>query len=154
MAPRQKKVRKPAVDNHKALLRRIILKGKYHKVLTLIEFFLRQENCPRKLREELIGLFEEALSPYYVLWTARPTVIKRFDKESVDAIQQAVQLVEKQGSDKAKKYLREASRLINEKGYGTSVSGIVSMPSNRLWERFFQNQTMILILFFTFDLLP
>ena len=115
-------IKHSSVDNHKALLRRIILKGKYHKVLTLIEFFLRQENCPKKLREELRGVFEEAFSPYYVRdMDGCPTVMEWIDKESIDAIQQAVQLVEEQGSDKAKEYLREALRLINEKGYGPSV---------------------------------
>ena len=69
-----------------------------------------------------------------------PTIMPRFDKESGDAIQQAVQSVEKRGPDKAKTYLREASQFINEKGYPDSVSGRASLPSNRLRERLLQEQ--------------
>ena len=90
---------------HKTLLRPIILTGEYHKVLTLIEFFLEKyvginNNNIEQLNEKLRRTFELVTIAYTVQTIEKlPTIVPRSTLESGTATACAIETVEQKGSD-------------------------------------------------------
>ena len=111
---------------HKTLLRPIILTGEYHKVLTLIEFFLEKfginNNNIEQLNEKLRRTFELVTIAYTVQTIEKlPTIVPRSTLESGTATACAIETVEQKGSDGAKAHLRKAVEHLNAKHYADSV---------------------------------
>lgn len=107
--------------NHKALLRKTVLDGKYHQVLSLVEFAMRS-TFPQDLREHLVQAFE-AVPVAYSVETLNdiPTIVARSSMESGAATQQAIKDIENKGPEGAKTHLQNASEFINHKRYADAV---------------------------------
>ena len=95
----------------------------YDSVLTLIEFILQHSKCPKNLRADLLAAFDRPpLVAYYVSkLNGRLTITPRPDVESGLATQQALSIVENEGSNGAREHLRKAANNINEAKYADSV---------------------------------
>ena len=100
-------------EKHRALLRKIVLDGKYHQVLSLVEFVLRS-SFPQDLRENLVQAFEAVPVAYSVATLNEvPTIVPRSSMESGAATQQAIMDIENKGPEGAKTHLRNAADDIN-----------------------------------------
>lgn len=109
-------------DDHRQLLRKIILTEEYDKVLTLIEFILRN-GCSTRLRGRLESAFEDTQPAYFIGNIAGlPTICPRSSEEAGESTKQAIEDIEHKGPSGAKEHLRKAAQLINEGRYAESVS--------------------------------
>ena len=107
---------------HKNLVKDAILDGSYHEVLTLVEFILRNKNCPQPLQIELENVFKVTPVAYMVQTMDEiPTIVARSNEESGAATKEAIEVVEGQGPEGAKTHLRKATEAINQKQYADSV---------------------------------
>ena len=101
----------------------LITGGNYHEVLTLIEFVLRHQYCSKNLRKALIAVFDNAPVAYFVKKvTGRFTIMPRMSKESGEATQQAIQVIQDAGMKGASTHLREAAEQINARQFAKSIA--------------------------------
>ena len=107
---------------HREHLREIILQQNYDRVLTLVEFILRHNLCPKQLQKDLKNAFKEVPLAYAVqIINGLPTIVPRFSEESGAATQQAIEAIEQSGPAGAKTHLHDAAEAINEKRYADAV---------------------------------
>ena len=107
---------------HRGLLRGIVIEGEYHRVLTLVEFFLRSPRCPQKYKEGLRRVFEIVPIAYTVqIVGGTPTVVARASEESGAATQHAVEVVENKGPKGARAHLRAAVEAINLNQHAAAI---------------------------------
>ena len=100
----------------------IIRRGSYDKVITLVEFILRHNLCPKKLQNDLENAFKEVPLAYTVQTVnGLPTIVPRSSEESGTATQQAIETIEQKGPAGAKTHLRDAAEAINEQRYADAV---------------------------------
>ena len=92
------------------------------QVLTLVEFILRHNRCPRQLRINLENAFKEVPLAYTVQnINYLPTIVPRSSEESGAATQQAIETIEQSGPAGAKTHLHDAVEAINEQRYADAV---------------------------------
>ena len=95
----------------------------YHEVLTLIESVLRHQYCSKNLRKALIAAFDNAPVAYFVKKVnGRFTIMPRMSKESGEATQQAIQVIQDAGMRGAATHLRQAAEHINLQQYPDSIA--------------------------------
>ena len=107
-------------------LREIILKGAYHELLTLIEYFLRHEflrneECMGDLRRSLIGAFDEAPIAYSVVEFNKPTIVPRSSAKAGRAAQRAIEKIREADMDSAETHLYKATDLLRAREYADSI---------------------------------
>ena len=108
--------------DHHNLLRERILEENYDIVLTLAEFILCHNRCPRQLRKDLENAFKEVPLAYAVQTiNGLPTIVSRSSEESGAATQQAIETIEQRGPAGAKTHLHDAAEAINEQRYADAV---------------------------------
>lgn len=101
----------------------VISEEPYHTVLTLIEFTLRHECCPENLRKSLVDVFDEVPVAYFVKKvTGCFTIMPRMSKESGEATQQAIQVIQDAGMRGALTHLRQAVGQINVRQFAKSIA--------------------------------
>ena len=101
----------------------LITGGNYHEVLTLIEFVLRHQYCSKNLRKALIAVFDNAPVAYFVKKvTGRFTIMPRMSKESGEATQQAIQVIQDAGMRGAATHLSQATEHINTQQFADSIA--------------------------------
>ena len=109
-------------SQHRGYLRKTILEGDYHEVLTLVEFIVSRKRCPEYLRRALESAFQEGRLAYTIRTIdGRSTIVPRVSEESNSAIQSAIQNIEEKGPVGAKTHLRAATNAINEERYADAV---------------------------------
>lgn len=97
--------------------------GSYHEVLTLIEYFVRHEQCPRELREGLMSTFDAGNIAYFIEdINGMPTIVPRLIGESGEATQQAIKTLRDAHMDPAATHLRAAAEHINAGQFSDSVA--------------------------------
>lgn len=107
-------------SNHRRLLRNTVLEGKYHEVLTLVEFLLRS-SMTHKFKIALCGVFETVPVAYSVeIMNDIQTIVPRPSPESGAATKQAIKDINK-GPEGAKTHLRKATEAINTLRYADAV---------------------------------
>ena len=107
---------------HQELLRKTIIGKRYDFALTLVEFILRHNLCPKQLQKDLKNAFKEVPLAYAVqIINGLPTIVPRFSEESGAATQQAIEAIEQIGPAGAKTHLHDAAEAINEKRYADAV---------------------------------
>ncbi len=113
-----------------------ITEGKYHQVLTLIEFILRHECCSEKLREDLVNAFDKVPVSYFVDdKNGHPTIRPRFSREAGEATQQAIKTLCERDMDSATAQFRQAAEHIDAQQYADSASdsiGAVESVARRI----------------------
>ena len=107
---------------HRKRLRGIILQQNYDYVLTLVEFILGHDRCPKQLQRDLKNAFRE-VPLAYTIQTIKglPTIVPRCSEESGAATQQAIETIEQSGPAGAKTHLHDAVEAINEQRYADAV---------------------------------
>ena len=101
----------------------LIIGGNYHEVLTLIEFVLRHQYCSENLRKGLVDAFDKAPVAYFVQEVnERSTIMPRMSKESGEATQQAIQIIQDADMRGAATHLRQAAEHINMQQYPDSIA--------------------------------
>lgn len=109
-------------SKHQKFLQEIILREGYDKVVTLVEFILRHNLCPKQLQKDLKNAFKEVPIAYTVQTVnGLPTIVPRSSEESGAATQQAIETIEQKGPAGAKTHLRDAAEAINERRYADAV---------------------------------
>ena len=109
-------------SKHQEFLQEIILREGYDKIVTLVEFILRHNLCPKQLQNDLENAFEEVPLAYTVQTVnGLPTIVPRSSEESGAATQQAIETVEQSGPAGARTHLHDAVEAINEKRYADAV---------------------------------
>ena len=100
-----------------------ILNGEYHEILTMIEFFLRHEECPFIFRNSLEKIFESTKIAYFIKDINKlPTIMPRITRESGEAVQQAIETMDMSGMAGASTHLRQAAENINANQYAKSIA--------------------------------
>ena len=109
-------------SKHQKFLQEIILREGYDKVVTLVEFILRHNLCPKQLQKDLENAFKEVPLAYTVQTVnGIPTIVPRSNEESGAVTQQAIETIEQSGPAGAKTHLHDAAEAINEKRYADAV---------------------------------
>ena len=104
------------------LLRKIILKLSYDVVLTLIEFIVRHQECPRNLLIGLPQIFEDVPVAYFIQdIDGTPTITPRNSEQSGQATQVALATIDLLAPSGAKSHLRKAAECITGKTYADAV---------------------------------
>ena len=99
-----------------------IEKGEYCEVLSLIEFILRQEECPRQLHNNIKNAFNGTSIAYFVCdVNGLPTITPRSSRETEEATRQAIKSIEQSSMDGATTHLRQASEHINAQRFLDAV---------------------------------
>ena len=96
----------------------------YHNILTLIEFVLRHQYCSKNknLRKALIAAFDNTPVAYFVKKVnGRFTIMPRMSKESGEATQQAIQVIQDAGMRGAATHLSQAAEHINTQQFADSI---------------------------------
>lgn len=102
--------------------KKVITKGEYHEILTLIEFVLRHKDCWVTLREDLVSAFDDTPIAYFVEEiNGLPTIMPRVSREAGEATQKAVQSISAGGFEGAAIHLRQAAEQINAGQYANSM---------------------------------
>ena len=118
--------------NHSTLLKKTILHGGYHCVMTFVEFILRQTISTHNVvmidfRKNLETLFHRDDVAYTVQIIHKlPTIVPRSSPESTIATECAIETVEQEGSDGAKTHLRIAVERLNSQDYADSIKHSIS----------------------------
>ena len=106
-----------------ASLNTIVTDGNYHEVLTLVEFLIRNENCPLDLKNQLREIFDKCQIVYFIQdIIGLPTIVPRITKESGDATQRSIETVDRAGMAGASAHLRQAVEHINAGQFADSIA--------------------------------
>ena len=98
------------------------MEGKYHQVITFIEYILRHSKCPKDLYDSLLRAFDETPIAYFVETIGGlPTVLPRISRESGEATRQAIETLRKTNMDGAETHLRKASERLKAREYADSI---------------------------------
>ena len=112
----------PNPKGDKKFCRDIILRGDYHQLLTFVEYILRQDDCPKKLRESLVSEFERTPIAYYVDTDGMSTIMPRISREAGEATRKAVETIRGGGMDGAAAHLRDAAEHLNAGQFADSIT--------------------------------
>ena len=109
-------------DDH-SFLETLITNGNYYEVLTLVEFLIRNENCPLDLKSQLREIFDKCQIAYFIQdISGLPTIVPRITKESGDAIQESIEAIDRASMTGASTHLRQSVEHINAGRFADSVA--------------------------------
>ena len=112
-----------SAEKDRKIIRAIVLDKDYHDVLTFLEFVLRHEKCPKRLRNVLIKTFKETPMAYHVKKiNGQLTVLPRASREAGVATSRAIETLHVTGMKGATTHLRQAAEHINAGQYGDSIA--------------------------------
>ncbi|MDD9998583.1 MAG: hypothetical protein OXQ89_12650 [Rhodospirillaceae bacterium] len=112
---------KPSID--RKLCREIVLYGQYDKVLTLVEYILRHEECSSDLHLAIEQAFAQTSIAYFVEKIGDiPTIIPRITCDAGEATRQSIETLNANRMDGATTHLRQAAEHINAKQYADSIA--------------------------------
>ncbi len=107
---------------HRGYLRDIILEGKYHELLTLVEFMVSHKHCSAMLRQVLEDAFRKGRLAYAIQEIGgKPTVIPRVSEEYGRATQKAIETIAEKAPLGARSHMRAAATAINEGRFADTV---------------------------------
>lgn len=102
-------------------LKRKILEGEYHDVLSLIEYMIQHEECEENFRNSLIKAFEMVPIAYSVVEFNKPTIVPRSSVKAGRAAQRAIEKLQKDDMDSAATHLNKARDLLKAQEYADSI---------------------------------
>ncbi|MYA60441.1 MAG: hypothetical protein F4X40_07810 [Chloroflexi bacterium] len=107
----------------KKFCREIILRGDYHRLLTFVEYILRQDDCSKEVQESLMTEFERTPVAYYVdLIDGTSTIMPRISRETGEATRKAIETIREGNMDGAAAHLRHAAEHINAGQHADSIA--------------------------------
>ncbi len=113
----------PNPKSDREFCRDIILQGDYHRLLTLVEYLLRRDDCSKQLQELLVSEFERTPIAYYVdTIDGRSTIMPRISPETGEATRRAIETICEAGMEGAAVHLREAADHINTGQHANSIA--------------------------------
>lgn len=111
---------KPTEDME--LAQRIIQSGKYHEVLTFIEYILRDRDCPTDLHKSLVKTFEDGPTAYFLIQAGNLlTVAPRINKEFSASLQKALKTFQNTDMESVGTHFRQAAEHLNKQQYPDSI---------------------------------
>lgn len=102
--------------------RNVVFDGEYHEVITFVEYILRHDQCPKRLKHSLVEAFDDCPIAYFVVETNdTPTVVPRITPEMGEATIRAIETVQDEGIESATVHLTNAADQIISREYGDSI---------------------------------
>lgn len=108
-------------DRHKRVLRHSIESLPFNRVFDLIQFLLRQPECPPNLVVELKQTFEFCRLAYAIDVTPPPTIIPAVTDVEGKTITESLQTLRQAGLGSSASHLRKAAEYINTTDWAASV---------------------------------
>ena len=110
-------------SDDRAFARESVLFGKYHEVITFVEYILRHKECSADLYKGIQQAFARTPIAYSVEVIDRiPTIVPRVNRESGEATRQAIETISVSIMDGAATHLRQAAQHINSGQYPDAVA--------------------------------
>ena len=94
---------------------------RFNKVFDLIQFVLRQPQCPRPFIDLMKGAFASSNLAYTIDETPPPTIIPAVTDAEGNTIIESLQALRRAGLDGSASHLREASECINRNDWAGSI---------------------------------
>lgn len=108
------------------LFKRIILKGRFDHLLSLIELIAIDDSVNLGFARKIAELFDSHTASYWLEVTQKPyKFFPRSNPEQGDAVQQALKIVGESGMTGASVHLRQAAEHINTRQYADSISNSI-----------------------------
>ncbi len=116
----------PIPSTDREFARRIVLDGKYHEIITFVEYILRHDQCTEILKDELIEAFDNCSIAYFVAClNETPTVCPRINHETGEATKNALEAIRDGGMVGAEAHFRKAAQRIISQEYGDSIQNSI-----------------------------
>ena len=101
-------------------IKSLIFKGEYHEILTLLEYMLRCQNIPKKLKNKINECMQFA--PYLIDSSSHPVCIVPVTSEEMkETVKQSLDNINKSELIGAKSHLRKAAQELNNENYSNSM---------------------------------
>ena len=115
-------VKRSPPDKDLSYFKQVLLESDYHEVLTLVEFFLRDPDCPQPLKEKLSTIFDQVQIAYFVkIIDDLPTIVPKESSASERAFSHAMDTVQSAGMIDANEHFRKAVEHLNAENYIDSI---------------------------------
>ena len=110
-------------EQHRDIIRSVLIDQDYHNILTFLEFVLRHKKCPQFVQDVLTRTFDEIHIAYRVTEiSGKLTILPRVTRETGEATQQAIETLQRLKMKGASTHLLRAADHINAQQYGGSVA--------------------------------